>query len=110
MQEDGAENSRTKVSKMALVIAVSDYFSSSKLKSIDFCRKDGEELYKVLKELGYDIPDNRKLIGQVESSKMKNAIYDFFTSEDNKPDDILVFYYSGHGVPDKWGATFFGAI
>jgi tetratricopeptide (TPR) repeat protein len=89
----------------ALVIAVSDY-DSSNLKSIEFCRNDGEEMYDVLKKVGYDIPDDRKLIGYVDSRRLKNTIYDFFTSDDIKPDDTLVFYYSGHGVPDKWGKTF----
>jgi uncharacterized protein YjbI with pentapeptide repeats len=63
-------------------------------------------MYNVLKENGYDIADNHKLIGRVPSSKLKEIIYDFFTDESNKPDDTLVFYYSGHGVPDKFGKTF----
>ena len=91
--------------KKALVIAVSDY-DSSNLKSIEFCKKDGEEIFSVLKELGYEIPDERKLIGYVDSQILKNAVYDFFTNDQNKPDDTLVFYYSGHGVPDKWGMTY----
>ena len=92
--------------KKALVIAVSDYDNSSGLKSIEFCKNDGHGMYNVLKENGYDIPDNHKLIGRVPSSKLKEIIYDFFTDESNKPDDTLVFYYSGHGVPDKFGKTF----
>lgn len=92
--------------KKALVIAVSDYDDSSGLRSIEFCKNDGQEMYNTLKKLGYDIPDSRKLIGFVDSESLKNAIYDFFTTEDNKPDDTLIFYYSGHGVPDKWGKTF----
>jgi len=95
--------------KKALVIAVSDY-DSSNLKSIEFCKKDGEEIFSVLKELGYEIPDERKLIGYVDSQILKNAVYDFFTNDQNKPDDTLVFYYSGHGVPDKWGMTYREAI
>jgi uncharacterized caspase-like protein len=92
--------------KKALVIAVSDYDDSSGLKSIEFCKNDGQEMYNVLKKNGYEIPDNHKLIGHVASSKLKEVIYDFFTDEYNKPDDTLVFYYSGHGVPDKFGKTF----
>ena len=92
--------------KKALVIAVSNYDDSSGLKSIEFCKNDGQEMYKVLKENGYDIPYNHKLIGRVTSSKLKEIIYDFFTDESNKPDDTLLFYYSGHGVPDRFGKTF----
>lgn len=96
---------KQQTSKKALVIAVSQYNSSS-LKPIKFCENDGQEMYKILKKLGYEIPDNCKLIGNVESQRLKKAIYNFFTNQDNNPDDTLVFYYSGHGVPDKWGATF----
>jgi len=94
-----------KGNKKALVIAVSDYESSS-LKSILFCKNDGQEMYEVLKKLGYDIPDKRRLIGNVDSQILKNTIYDFFTNEENQPDDTLIFYYSGHGVPDKWGTNY----
>jgi len=91
--------------KKALVIAVSQYNSSS-LKPIKFCENDGQEMYKVLTKVGYEIPDNCKLIGNVKSQSLKETIYNFFTNNNNKPDDTLVFYYSGHGVPDKWGSTF----
>ncbi|MDR4511920.1 MAG: tetratricopeptide repeat protein [Nitrososphaeraceae archaeon] len=93
-------------SKRALIIAVSDYDTSSGLKSIGFCKNDGNKMYEILKKNGYDIPDNRKLIGHVDSQKLREIIYDFFTNEYNKPDDTLVFYYSGHGIPDKFGTTF----
>ncbi len=92
--------------KRALVIAVSDYDESSGLKSIEFCKNDGQEMYNVLKENGYDIPNTRQMIGYVDSSKLKEMIYKFFTDKSNQPDDTLVFYYSGHGVPDKFGKTF----
>jgi tetratricopeptide (TPR) repeat protein len=100
------EHANSNDSKKALVIAVSEYDNSSGLKSIEFCKNDGKEMYDILKKNGYDIPDSRKLIGYVDSQRLKETIYGFFTDEDNKPDDTLVFYYSGHGVPDKWAKTF----
>ena len=99
-------NNQNKKNKKALVIAVSDFDTSSGLKSMEFVKNDGQEIYDILKKNGYSIPDNRKLIGYVDSQRLKNAIYDFFTDEDNKPDDILVFYYSGNGIPDKFGTIF----
>jgi tetratricopeptide (TPR) repeat protein len=99
-------NSNNNDSKKALVIAVSDYDNSSGLKPIEFCKNDGKEMYNILKKNGYDIPDSRKLIGYVNSQRLKKTIYDFFMYENNKPDDTLIFYYSGHGVPDTWGKTF----
>jgi tetratricopeptide (TPR) repeat protein len=92
--------------KKALVIAVSNYDSFAGLKSLEFCKNDGQEMYDILNKNGYDIPDSRKLIGRIDSQTLKNTIYDFFTDDGNKPDDTLVFYYSGHGVPDKFGTTY----
>ncbi len=91
-------------SKKALVISVSDY--SNNLQPLDFCKNDGDEIYKVLKSIGYEIPDSHKLVGQVKYETMKDVIYDFFTDANTKAEDTLIFYYSGHGVPDVNGDVF----
>ena len=90
--------------RKALVIGVSDY--GNNLQSLDFCEKDGEEISKVLKSIGYEIPDSHKLVGQVKYETMKDRIYDFFTDTNTKSEDVLLFYYSGHGVPDVNGDVF----
>jgi hypothetical protein len=105
MEEQKAEKYKEEGNKRALVIAVSEY-DSSNLRPIKFCENDGQEMYNVLRKVGYEIPDNCKLIGNVKSQKLREAIYSFFTNNENSPDDTLVFYYSGHGIPDKWGAIF----
>lgn len=53
---------------------------------------------EVLKSLGYEIDDDSRLIGNVTSEKMKKGIIDFFKNA--KYDDTLLFYYSGHGIPE----------
>ena len=89
-----------------MIIAVSEYTPSSGLRSIEFCKNDGEEMYTILKKNGYDIPDDRKLIGFVDSQKIRSSVYNFFADENNKPDDTILFYYSGHGVPHNNGKAF----
>jgi hypothetical protein len=84
--------------RKALIISVSNY-SNSDLQALDFCKNDGEEMYELLKSLGYEILDNHKLVGQVEFDTMREAIYDFFDNAHTKAEDTIVFYYSGHGVP-----------
>jgi hypothetical protein len=100
------QSSISSITKKALIIAVSDYAGSSKLKSIEFCKNDGREMYKVLKKNEYEIPKDRKLIGYVTSDSLRNTIYNFFINENNKADDTLIFYYSGHGIPDRSGRIF----
>jgi hypothetical protein len=81
--------------KRALVIGVSQYEHTEPL---EFCRNDGEEMFRTLDSLGYRITE--KLIGYVKWNTMSDAIIDFFTDQSIAPSDTLLFYYSGHGVPD----------
>jgi tetratricopeptide (TPR) repeat protein len=89
--------------RKALVVGISDYTS---LQQLDFCKNDGTEVYEVLTSLGYEISDKNKLVGEAKGEKVKDAIYDFFDDKRNNLDDTLVFYYSGHGVPDVDGEMY----
>jgi tetratricopeptide (TPR) repeat protein len=83
--------------RKALIIAVSEY---TYLSQLSFCKEDGLQMYKTLKRNGYQIPKNRKLIqGQLTFRKLHGEIIKFFTEA--VAEDTLVFYYSGHGVPDS---------
>ena len=86
--------------KKALVVGISDY---TNLQQLDFCKNDGTEVYEVLTSLGYEISDKNKLIGKAMGTKVKDTIYDFFDDKRDNPDDTLLFYYSGHGVPGDDG-------
>jgi Tfp pilus assembly protein PilF len=82
-------------SKRALIISISIY---DKLESLDFCQKDGNKIFEVLSQLGYNIPDKYKLIGgRIEYLKVRKAIMDFYDSAVH-PKDTILFYFSGHGV------------
>jgi tetratricopeptide (TPR) repeat protein len=45
-------------------------------------------------------PENNILLGKVRWETMRDTIYDFFSDENINPTDTLLFYFSGHGVPD----------
>lgn len=57
-------------------------------------------MYGLLTKIGFEIPDESKLIGRVEYSKMHDTIIEFFTDPSTQAEDVLLFYFSGHGVPD----------
>ncbi len=88
----------------ALIIAVSEY--NHPLQTLPFCKNDGEEIFQILKKLDYLIPDNNKLVGNVKENQIRNAIFDFFTDETINSQDTLLFYYSGHGIPDTDGDVY----
>ncbi len=91
--------------KRALVIGVSDYL---KLEQLRFCQHDGNSMYQVLRSVGYAIPHTNKLVGNISWERMRKAIIDFFDDPAISLDDTLIFYYSGHGVPDIQGDVYLG--
>jgi len=91
--------------KRALVIGISDYL---KLEQLQFCQHDGNSMFQVLLSVGYAIPHTNKLVGNVSWEEMRKAIIDFFDDPAISPDDTLIFYYSGHGVPDIHGDVYLG--
>ena len=62
-------------------------------------------MYELLKSLGYEIIYDNKLIGTVKWGEMREAIIKFF-AHDVKSQDMLLFYFSGHGIPDAYGDNF----
>jgi len=92
--------------KKALIISVSDYQDET-LENLKSCKNDGDEMFKVLTDLGYEIPSERKLVGKVNSQDMKEAIIQFYRDGSVKPQDTLLFYFSGHGLLDGYGGRFF---
>jgi len=90
--------------KKALIISVSDY---DNLENLEFCRNDGNEMYQTLQDLGYEILDNRKIIGKANDASLKRAIIDFFRDESVETTDTLLFYFSGHGILDGFGGRYF---
>ena len=90
--------------KKALIVSVSSY---EKLRNLDFCKKDGEEIYSILKNLGYQISSDNTLIGgQVKYEILRKSLIKFFTNSDIRSKDTLLFYFSGHGIPDGEGDTY----
>ena len=88
----------------ALVIGISDYDS---LERLDFCKNDGNAMFNLLSSRGYHINNSHNLVGYVTWETMRDAIINFFTDSCIKPSDTLLFYYSGHGIPDVDGDIYF---
>ena len=89
--------------KKALVIGLSHY---NHLQSLDLCKNYAAGLFRILTEQQYEIAQNRRLIGDLPSETMRKTIYGFFSDSSNSREDTLIFYFSGHGLPDGRGKHF----
>jgi caspase domain-containing protein len=96
----GVFDTTTKTYKKALIIGISHY---DKLQSLDLCKNDAEGLLGILSEQEYEIPSNSRLIGVVPYETMRKAINGLFNDSSNSREDTLIFYFSGHGLPDGHG-------
>lgn len=62
---------------------------------------------EVLSSMAYEVTDYTKLLGYVQWQNMRDAIIKYFNDPKLRRDDTVVFYYSGHGVPDIDGDIYF---
>ncbi|MEM8641445.1 MAG: tetratricopeptide repeat protein [Cyanobacteria bacterium P01_G01_bin.54] len=94
------------MAKVALLIGVSEY--ESELSPLPAAKRDVAAMQRVLKDPemgGFDLVE--PLIDP-ESSVMQLKIETFFT-EQRQRDDLVLLYFSGHGINDDWGNLYFGA-
>ena len=84
--------------KRAMIIGVTKY--DSDLENLDFCKNDANGMKEILEKLDYEITKKTYLVGKIGGRDMEDAIHDFFNDKSVKRNDVNLFYFSGHGVPD----------
>ncbi|OGO41359.1 MAG: hypothetical protein A2Z49_05585 [Chloroflexi bacterium RBG_19FT_COMBO_56_12] len=87
--------------RFALFIATSEY-KGSKFKSLPSSVNDVERLGRVLKDPNIDGFMSVKTVANRPTNTVCKAISQFI--EDKKQSDVLLVYYSGHGVLDSDGS------
>ncbi|HMV46978.1 MAG TPA: caspase family protein [Blastocatellia bacterium] len=88
----------------AFLTGVNQYEDSLNFPKLDYCADDAEALAKTLPKCGY--ADRIKLLTDktgepVTKAKIEMDFAAFASSNKVKPDDLLLFYYSGHGAADE---------
>jgi len=89
--------------KYALIIANTEYTDSG-LAQLTAPGKDAKDLARVLQERDLCGFDNVSVLLNQTSTTVNEAIDDFFFQK--KPDDLLLLYFSGHGVRDELGKLY----
>jgi len=89
--------------RFALIIGNTEYIDSG-LAQLTAPGKDAEDLARVLKDQGICAFDDVKVLLNQLSSTVIEVVDEFF--DQKKPDDLLVLYFSGHGVRDELGSLY----
>jgi hypothetical protein len=89
--------------RFALIIANTEYIDPG-LEQLTAPGKDAEDFARVLKDQEICAFDQVNILLNQLSSTVIEAIDEFF--DQKKPDDLLVLYFSGHGVRDESGSLY----
>ncbi|MBD1996723.1 GUN4 domain-containing protein [Leptolyngbya sp. FACHB-541] len=86
--------------KLALLIGVSEYTDG--LNPLPSAVRDVAALRQVLHDPQIGGFDEVTVLSNPERQDMADRLYDFFTN--SKKDDLLLLFFSGHGVVNEWGS------
>lgn len=89
--------------KYALVIANTDY-NDPALAQLTAPGRDAEDFARVLRDKEIGAFDDVQVLLNQPQSTANEAIDELFAQK--KPDDLLLLYFSGHGVRDEIGALY----
>lgn len=89
--------------KFALIIGNTEYADPG-LAQLTAPGKDAEDFARVLKDTEIGAFDIVNVLVNEQASAVIEAIDEFF--DQKKPDDLLVLYFSGHGIRDEIGSLY----
>ncbi|MCU0570386.1 MAG: SUMF1/EgtB/PvdO family nonheme iron enzyme [Oculatellaceae cyanobacterium Prado106] len=92
--------------KYALLIGVSQYQAEG-LRPLPSAERDGEAMQRILQhpEMGGFPAEQVVRLTNPTKGQVEDAIYTLFAGK--QKDDLLLFYFSGHGIKDETGKLYF---
>jgi tetratricopeptide (TPR) repeat protein len=99
--EQKAKGNRLVQDKWALVVGISKYQDSSI--NLRYASKDAKDFYDYLVKEAHFQPDHIRLLLDEKATKVNilASLGDNFLNRTAGPDDLVVFYFSGHGSPSS---------
>jgi formylglycine-generating enzyme required for sulfatase activity len=94
--------------RLALLVATSEYAECKDLKPLHGSLLDVEAMQRVLVANGEFDADDVVVLKNASRQVIEDAIHDLFNAPDRNKDDLVLFYFSGHGVIDEGGKLFLG--
>jgi formylglycine-generating enzyme required for sulfatase activity/uncharacterized caspase-like protein len=94
------------MSKYALLIGVSQY-AAEELEPLPSAEQDVEAMRRVLQhpEMGGFAAEQIMMLTNPTKAEVEDSIYELFAGK--KQNDLLLFYFSGHGVKNEAGKLYF---
>jgi len=91
--------------RRALVVANFEY-QDPILRRLASPPEDAKELAAVLRNPGIGGFEVETLLNET-AARVSQKVEEFFVFSDSRPDDLLLLYFSGHGVTDEEGKLYF---
>jgi tetratricopeptide (TPR) repeat protein len=80
-------------------------YCSEILRDLDECSNDANDVFNALKKLNFHIYKDRFFTGDIGRNDLREAIVEHFTNV-YKTTDIVIFYFSGHGILSPAGEPY----
>ena len=94
--------------RLALLVATSEYPECEGLKPLHGSLLDVDAMQRVLVSNGEFANEDVIVLKNATRQVIEEAIHNLFNGSDRKKDDLVLFYFSGHGVVDEANKLFLG--
>lgn len=94
--------------RLALLVGTSEYPECEKLVPLHGSLLDVDAMQRVLVANGEFATEDVVVLKNASRQAIEDAIHNLFNGRDRQKDDLVLFYFSGHGIVDEANKLFLG--
>ncbi|TYQ24000.1 Clp protease [Pseudanabaena sp. UWO311] len=94
--------------RLALLVGTSEYPECEKLSPLYGSLLDVDAMQRVLVANGEFASEDVVVLKNASRQAIEDAIHNLFNGRDRQKDDLVLFYFSGHGIVDEANRLFLG--